>query len=142
MIGKWIGWYEFDDARVQLLTANMKSRYTIFIDTLTGNSFSGSVQDDPDSSMMHEVGKIEGFLKGDKIYFKKLMPVSYELDATGKQIKKDKPHPPIYYEGVIDGSRTKAKGTWFFKRTIGFMFGFIPIPYRPGRGTWEMELEK
>jgi hypothetical protein len=141
MIGKWIGWYEYDDVRAQLLTAAFKSGYIIIIESFDGHAFAGSVKDDPKTSPMHDEGKVEGRVDGSKIYFKKLMPKTHELDSRGNFKIANKPHPAIYYEGTIDKSQMTAKGNWFFKKTIGFMFGFIPIPFRPGKGTWEMKLE-
>ena len=69
MTGKWIGWYEYDDVRAQLLSGSFRSGYTITIESMIGNNFSGSVSDDPATSAMHETGKVEGIIAGDKIYF-------------------------------------------------------------------------
>ena len=141
MIGKWVGWYEFDDVRVQLLTASFRSGYTISIDKFDGKFFSGSVVDDANTSIMHEVGKIEGSLKGEKVFFDKRMPITYKLDPKGNYIRENKPHPTIYYQGTLDKYQMMIKGSWFFKRKLVLIFGFIPFLFRPGKGIWEMKLE-
>jgi hypothetical protein len=88
---------------------------------------------------MVETGAITGYIENEKISFEKMMPrESLIMDNKGTRQTTDKKHPTLYYSGIFAKDKQQAAGTWKFKRRIVFIFGFIPIPLRPAKGTWQM----
>jgi hypothetical protein len=141
MIGKWKGWYKYDDLKLEFVNAAQYYGFVINIETLSDNLFVGSVKDDSAVSPMREIGKIQGSVNGNTIYFRKLMPVNYRLTLDGNYEQTNKPHPIIHYKGKINRIQMTARGRWYFKRKLALTFGFIPVLYRPGKGSWQMVFE-
>jgi len=67
------------------------------------------------------------------------MPYRSVIYPNGKRKTSDKRHPTIYYNGTFSKDRNEINGTWQFK--LKPLFGFIPIPFKPDKGTWSMTLQ-
>ena len=142
MIGTWEGYYKYDNERIQNAVGFDKTNYTITIDSFDGINFQGKVNDDLATGGMKETGIIYGKFKDGEISFKKLMPKACLIvDLEGTRKETDKKHKPLYYSGTFSKDKNEFTGFWKFKYTIGLFFGFIPIPYRPAKGTWQMKLK-
>ncbi|MES2543980.1 MAG: hypothetical protein V4548_03780 [Bacteroidota bacterium] len=142
MIGTWKGYYKYDNERIQKAIGFDKTNFTITIDSFDGINFQGKVNDDLTTGGMKETGDIYGKFKDGEISFKKLMPkASLIMDLEGTRKNPNKKHKPLYYCGTFSKDKNEFNGSWKFKYTIGFLFGIIPIPYRPGNGTWQMKLK-
>ena len=69
------------------------------------------------------------------------MPAKYSIMRNFNVDKNpNKRHPTIYYNGILYPNNNEISGYWKFKYRFDLFFGFIPIPYRPGKGTWNMKL--
>lgn len=135
----WQGSYKFDDVRMQKMIGFEQTNYTIIVDAFN-NKFEGTVNDDLSTGGMEGTGKIVGSLKGTKISFKKFMPYAVNYtDWEGTKEQTNKKHSTLYYSGNLSANGQKASGTWTFGYKIGFLFGFIPLPYTSGKGTWQMK---
>lgn len=141
MTGTWLGYYKYDNANHQKAMGFDKTFFTIVIKTFDGKHFKGIVTDDVKSGGMEGTGEIVGETKEENIYFKKLMPRESLLYPNGEIKYSDRKHSPLYYTGVISKDKKEISGIWKFKIKIAFLFGFVPIPYRPGKGTWSMSLQ-
>ncbi|WP_343605341.1 hypothetical protein [Fluviicola sp.] len=140
MLNKWTGTYRYDSEKIQRIVGHPYTRFTIEMELFENDTLKGTVQDDPDTGGMSGIGTISGEIHQGRIYFEKQMPVrSVILDKQGNRKTTDEQHPVLFYEGKLTGEN-KYAGTWTFEKTWGFLFGFIPVKYCPGRGTWEMEL--
>lgn len=140
MKGTWTGYYRYNSKLTRKNTGFEKTGFTIHIETFDGTGFEGIVNDDVSTGGMKETGKIIGYVKNDTVHFRKLMPRSRMINPDGTRSEFDKKHKVLYYTGVLSKDKTAISGKWKFKNTIGFLFGFIPIPYSPGCGTWSMTL--
>jgi hypothetical protein len=141
MTGTWKGYYKYDNKILQKASGFDKTFFTIIVKSSDESSFEGNVIDDINTGGMQGTGDIIGKIDGEKITFKKLMPRKSTIDLKGQKNDSDGIHPTIYYSGIFSENRREINGEWKFKITIGFLFGFIPIPYRPGKGTWSMALQ-
>jgi hypothetical protein len=142
MIGTWNGNYRFDNQQIQKVKGFDKTNFKIVIDKFDGFNFEGKVVDEIETGGMTGEGEISGTIKNSKIRFTKQMPIQTLIDLkTGERLQTQKKHAPLFYFGTKINS-DKFEGKWKFKRKIYFIFGLIPIPYRPGKGKWEMTFEK
>ncbi|MGC4035854.1 MAG: hypothetical protein QM764_07825 [Chitinophagaceae bacterium] len=141
MKGTWIGSYKYDNEKAQKAIGFEKTNFTIVIDTFNGKGFEGCVFDDVESGGMEGEGKIVGEIANNTVSFKKHMPRATFVfkDASRKIIERK--HPTIYYSGVVSHDGKEMKGSWKFKTQIAFLFGIIPFPYIPNKGTWYMKLQ-
>lgn len=141
MLGNWNGYYKYDNEKFQKLVGYEKTNFTITIEAFENDRIKGSVIDDINSGGMKGKGEIEGEVHKGHIYFEKRMPFeTLVIDKKGTRKITDKKHKPIIYKGELINDNV-YKGTWEFNRVWGFIFGFIPIKYSPGKGTWEMKKE-
>lgn len=141
MKGNWIGFYKYQDEKLQKAVGFEKTGFAIKIDFFEENKFSGTVTDDSETGGMRGTGTIKGEIKNSKITFVKQMPFGSTLDREGNREFTEKKHAKLYYIGTWNSDKSKIVGQWKFRYKIGFLFGFIPIPYRPGNGDWEMKRE-
>lgn len=141
MTGTWLGYYKYHHEEIQKAIGFDKTYFTITINSFSRNNFKGTVTDDIKTGGMEGTGEIIGEIEGEKISFKKFMPSESLLYPNGEQKHSDKKHPTLYYTGTLSKDKREINGEWKFKITIGLLFGFIPIPYRPGKGTWSMTLQ-
>ncbi|RZJ98983.1 MAG: hypothetical protein EOO46_23105 [Flavobacterium sp.] len=143
MIGTWNGNYRYDNKVVLEIIGFDTTGFTIIIEKFDGENFEGIVNDDVQSGGMRETGEIIGKIKKDSIYFKKLMPKNrIILSPFETRTIPEKEHPTLYYSGIFTNDKASVSGSWKFKRKFTLYFGFIPALYRPGKGTWEMQLER
>lgn len=141
MIGTWLGYYKFDSPRAQKIRSHDQTNFTLTVHTFDGRNFKGAVKDDVNSGGMKETGQIIGEVDGMNISFRKLMPVRVFIYPDGERKSENKKHPTLYYTGTFSDDKKEVKGLWKFKLHLVFIFGFIPIIYRPGKGTWSMTLQ-
>jgi len=141
MKGTWIGSYKYDKEKAQKAIGFEKTNFTIVIHTFDGEEFEGSVTDDTENGGMEGVGKIVGETKGNTVSFQKHMPRATFAFKQGSRKVIDRKHPAIYYSGTISQDGKEMKGSWKFKTQIAFLFGIIPFPYNPHKGTWSMKLQ-
>ena len=140
MLGNWNGYYKFKNERIQQAIGFEKTNFEIIIEKFDGINFTGIVNDDIKTGGMAETGKIIGKITNNKISFQKLMPINNQINLQGERQNIDRKHPTLYYYGTLSENKTEIIGTWKFKRKIGLLFGIIPILFRPGNGSWKMEL--
>ncbi|WP_445458046.1 hypothetical protein [Flavobacterium sp. HNIBRBA15423] len=141
MLGNWLGYYKFKDEKIQELIGFEHTLFTIIITDFDGIHFKGTVKDDTATGGMEETGIIIGKKIKNTITFKKLMPVTYQLtNLKGERKRINKKHPTLYYSGIVNNEHTQISGKWKFNYKVTFLFGIIPIIYRPGNGTWKMSL--
>ena len=141
MVKKWKGSYNYDSQKAQELIGHPCTFFTIEMEIFENDTLKGIVIDDLKTGGMKGTGEVTGEIFRNSIYFEKRMPHNSMLDLRkGRREFPDKKHPVIIYEGELK-SNNKYEGTWCFEKKWAFLFGFIPIKYSPGKGTWEMELE-
>lgn len=142
MLGSWKGFYKYENEKIQKIIGYEKTEFEINIDDFDGLNFSGKVNDDLKTGGMQETGKIVGKITNSKVSFEKSMPKnSLIINTKGDRKQTERKHPTIYYCGTLSSDKTEITGIWYFKRKLGFLFGFIPIIFRPGKGTWKMILK-
>ncbi|KRB54572.1 hypothetical protein [Flavobacterium sp. Root186] len=139
MIENWKGYYKFDNEKIQNAMGFEKTFFTIVIESSEGINFQGKVNDDVSTGGMQETGIVIGKVNKNTIQFKKLMPKNVIIHENGYRETVDKKHPTLYYRGTFSEDKTEISGEWFFKRKIVFLFGVVPILFRPGKGTWSMK---
>lgn len=142
MIGTWIDFYKFDNEESQKAMGSEKTYFTITINSFDNANSKGTVVDDINTGGMEGTGEITGEIEGDKIAFKKFMPRENIILPNNERRYTNRKHPTLYYKGVFSKDKKEINGTWKFKRQIGFLFGFIPVPYNPGSGKWSMTLQE
>jgi hypothetical protein len=140
MLGNWNGYYKFENQRIQKAMGFEKTNFEIIIEKFDGINFDGIVNDDIKTGGMKETGKVTGKIVNNKVSFKKLMPINTQIDLKGERKDLERKHPTLYYFGTLSENKAEIIGTWKFKRKIGFLFGIIPIFFRPGNGSWKMSL--
>ena len=133
MKGTWNGYYRFNSAAVRALINYETMNFTIYIDSFDGKNFKGTVTDDTKTGGMTGTGEIIGHVNNGSIKFKKKMPYETIIHADGTRSISDKPHPILFYSGELSDDKESAKGQWHFKLKFYFLFGVIPILYRPAR---------
>lgn len=138
MTGTWVGYYKYNKEYMQKSMGADKTNFTIIIHSFDGKKFNGVVSDEITSGGMEGEGKIFGIIDSNRVRFQKLMPKNTLIFKSGERITTDRKHPTLYYSGTISPNETHMEGTWKFKWKIDFLFGIIPIPYKPGTGTWSM----
>ncbi|MCA0399084.1 MAG: hypothetical protein LCH51_16930 [Bacteroidetes bacterium] len=141
MKGTWIGSYKYDEGEAQKAIGFEKTYFTIIIHTFNGKEFEGSVTDDKESGGMEGEGKIVGEIKNNTVSFQKQMPIATFAFKNGSRKIMDRRHPALYYSGTISQDGKEMKGIWKFRTQIAFLFGIIPFPYIPHKGTWNMKLQ-
>ncbi len=139
MKGKWKGTYWFK-GNVHESLKNRKTNFELTVEGFTNAKISGVIKDDIKTGGTKGIGHFSGTVKNNKIKFIKRMPVSTVVFPDGTRLEEDKPHRPIYYKGILNETIGVAKGTWKFKKGIGFKNG--KIVFYPGtKGEWEMKKE-
>lgn len=142
MLGCWLGFYVYQNEQIQKIVGFEKTHFEIVIDQFDGVNFSGFVLDDKNSGGMDGTGKIIGRRSGNLVFFEKHMPENSQIiNIHGERKNMDFKHPIIYYSGKFLENKCEISGSWKFKRKLEFLFGFIPLYYRPGQGTWKMTLK-
>lgn len=137
MQGNWDGFYKYDNPDFQKATGFEQTNFKLNIQKSEGNTFEGTVNDDQATGGMQGTGRIVGTLRGNKVSFRKYMPYGREIDLEGNHYSTGKPHAILYYSGTLSKDKQHASGRWKFSYKIHMLFGMLPIPYRPGMGTWE-----
>nr|WP_321229785.1 hypothetical protein [uncultured Psychroserpens sp.] len=137
--GIWNGTYQYaprdefkDDKMIDV-------NFTITIDNVKKNTFTGTVKDDLSTGGTPGTGIIKGKFDNDRMYFTKKMPISSTIDETGKRNNNtNKKHPTLIYEGAFSRSKQIITGTWKFKTKALYFKGFIPYLFSRGTGTFVM----
>ncbi len=143
MIGNWLGFYRYNNKHIQKIKGFDKTYFSLTINSFDGNNFKGTVTDDTSTGGMEGTGEVIGNIENEKIFFRKFMhKKTFIIDTKGTRKISDVPHPTLYYSGTFTPDKMEINGDWKFNYTIGFLFGFIPIPYRPAKGTWNIHLVK
>lgn len=142
MLGNWKGSYKYGNEKIQKIIGYSETEFEIIIDKFDGKNFSGKVIDDEETGGMKETGEIIGRIENNKIFFEKLMPKNYQINVNGERKRTEEKHPKIYYSGKLSENGNKFEGNWKFNKRLVFLFYIFPIIYRPGKGTWKMELKK
>jgi hypothetical protein len=141
MRGTWQGYYTYNNPKMRKHVGFEKTYFTIEIHSFDGITFGGNVTEDLANGGMPGTGYVIGTLNNLSLTFQKLMPMySAIVIKNGARRKEDKQHNTLYYKGILSADGKTASGTWKFKRVIILVFGFIPVPYNPGSGTWSMQL--
>lgn len=133
--GVWKGYYTYN-TKYYKNKEGVKTHFTITIKNVTGNSFSGTVEDDMATGGTPGTGRIEGTINGNKITFVKKMPVYAVWDGKKRILNENKSHPNIYYSGILNMNKVD-KGKWKFKFQIFFIN--LLLGGLLGRGEWSME---
>ena len=142
MLGNWKGFYQYSNEKIQKIVGYTKTDFELYIDKFDGINFSGKVKDDEKSGGMKESGEIVGKILNNKISFEKSMPKNSQIiNKKGDRKVTNKKHPTIYYFGTLSEDKTEIIGNWEFRRKLGFLFVFFPVIFRPGKGTWKMNLK-
>ncbi len=137
--GNWKGQYKYDNKVHQKLTGFEATNFEIDIVDVNNGEFTGNVLDDATTRGMDGVGEIVGKVISNNVEFVKQMPVMTVVDTKGIRRTLNKKHRKIYYSGTFSEDGKKISGVWRFK--FGFIWiGLIPVPVRPGTGTWQMSL--
>ena len=140
MIGQWNGHYKFESEKIQKIRGFEMTKFEIIIQKFDGINFEGIVNDDIETGGMAETGKIIGNVENSIVSFEKFMPKRNVLNLKGGRKEIEGAHPILYYSGILSKNKSEIIGTWEFRKQISFLFGFIPIRYRPGKGSWKMNL--
>lgn len=137
--GIWNGTYqyaipdEFKDDRM------IDVEFTISIDKVKGNTFTGTVKDDVSTGGTPGTGIIKGEFDNDTISFTKNMPISSKFDEDGNHYNNpNKKHATLVYEGQFSRSKQIITGAWKFKSKALYWKGFIPYLVSRGTGTFVM----
>jgi len=142
--GVWNGTYQYaipdefkDDKMIDV-------KFTITIDKVNGNTFTGTVQDDLSTGGTAGIGIIEGKFDNKTIRFTKNMPIRTRIinEALDRNINEDKKHPTLFYEGQFSRNKQAINGLWKFKKRVVFWKGFIPLYISVGHGTFTMSKNK
>jgi hypothetical protein len=142
ILGIWKGIYSYS-IPVKYKTERTKEvGFTIKIEQVNGNKFSGTVQDDASTGGTPGTGKIKGRFNKTEIRFDKNMPVYAFIDKQGNhRTNTNKVHPTIQYTGLFLDDPKTIGGVWKFKKqTLIWLGGFIPI-WRRNTGTFFMKKE-
>jgi hypothetical protein len=132
MIGKYTGFYKYNNIRAQRMLGREQTFFDIEIIEFDGETFSGEVQEEP---VGHQgKGTITGKLIGNNLTFIKQMPTKAVLTPNGEIKTYNKPHPKLFYKGILVDK--KFIGTWTLKSGLDF-FGLFSFPINT-HGTWEM----
>ncbi len=134
----WDGYYRHGNELIRKKTGFEQTNFSIVIDAFDGKNFTGTVTDDSITGGMPGTGKIEGEIQENSLDFVKLMPQQVTIDRNGNRQITSQKHPPIYYSGTLSEDGYSITGKWKFTYKVAFLLGFIPFPYRPGKGTWQM----
>ena len=129
MKGKWEGFYQPDTNKHKVKTSLDKIKFILLIDSFHNDHFEGVMNDYIGSKGIIDSWNVSGDVIKNKIFFKKFKG----------EIKDG---PIILYTGEIFEGKNEIVGSWKFKMTIAFIFRVIPIPYRRGRGIWQMLFSK
>ena len=143
--GEWIGAYSYDPPIVRP-SVSFRLRLT---QSWLGR-FSGVVLDGEGG--MPEEGRVGGWLRGNRLSFKKQMPVFRVFDggqtlplseyaaAKGWTVEPDTPHPPIRYEGVLSDDLQVVEGRWRTEACAVRLVGQLAaLPFPACAGIWKAE---
>ena len=139
--GHWVGHYTFDNQVYNKIRGFEQTNFDIEILSVDSNKFIGKVEDDLSTGGTEGIGEITGNVSGENIEFVKQMPVmTILIDKKDTRKTFNKKHRKIYYSGKFSKDRQSITGRWRFK--FGFvLFGLIPVPMAPSKGTWTMTLK-
>ena len=110
MTGTWIGFYKFDNERVQKAFGFDKTYFTITIKSFDERNFHGIVIEDIKSGGMEGIGEITGEIDDAKISFEKFMPKTQLIYPNGEKKNLDKKHPTLYYTGTFSKDKREVNG--------------------------------
>ncbi|WP_298900261.1 hypothetical protein [uncultured Psychroserpens sp.] len=137
--GTWLGQYQYGIPDTYKDETMMNVNFTLTIDTVKNNKFSGTVEDDLATGGTPGTGIVKGTYREDIIRFTKNMPIKASFDTAGNHhLDQSKKHPTLFYTGEFSRSKQTITGTWKFKKKLFFWKGFIPIFFSPGQGTFNM----
>jgi len=136
--GTWIGTYQYNLPEEYKDEKLINVNFTITIEKVKGNTFSGTVTDDLETGGTPGLGVIKGTFNEIGIQFDKKMPISSSIDKNGRVINEKKKHPTIMYEGDFSWSKKNISGIWKFKKRVLFWKGIIPHRISVGNGTFTM----
>lgn len=139
-IGNWTGFYKFDNPAIQKSTGFEQTIFNITIQEVNNSGFTGIVEDNLETGGTDGVGKIKGYVIGERVEFVKQMPImTLILDKKGTRKTLNRKHRPIYYTGTFSTDKKTIRGNWQLK--AGFIWIYLsPIYLCQTKGTWEMKL--
>ena len=141
--GTWTGEYQYAPPAVGVPAAFILNLRQGWLGRITG-----TVQDGPEG--MPEEGKVTGWLRGNRLTFRKQMPVfrvasegrtvplAEYLAASGElRISANMPHPSILYEGTAGGDGQSLSGVWNVSESVIRLAGQARALQFPGyKGSW------
>lgn len=137
--GTWTGTYQYNLPEEYKDEKLIDVNFTITIEKVKGNTFSGTVKDDLETGGTPGLGIIKGKFSDIGIEFDKKMPISASIDEKGERVVNEKKkHPTIIYEGDFSRSKKNISGIWKFKKRVIFWKGIIPYRVTVGNGTFTM----
>lgn len=89
---------------------------------------------------MNKTGKTIGKIENNNISFEKLMPKYNQINSKGERKNVEGKHPTLYYRGNLSYIKLKLLELEKIKKRIRFLFGIIPIYFRPGNGSRKINL--
>lgn len=137
MVGRWTGTYTGMNKNLTVPTDFDSIPFELYIESFEKEKFNGFIED----RIFHLTDKfgIQGTIKNDKINFQKYKTINQGSGNEFVTTEMDKDGPVILYKGQLNKERTEISGEWKFRVKIILLFGFIPIPFRRGKGTWNMK---
>lgn len=140
LAGTWHGMYTYDQ-HINLIPKERRSvSFTISIAAVTGNQFTGTVQDDLATGGTPGIGKVTGTFTRHTLTFDKQMPINSMIDEQGNSVNDEsKPHPAIRYSGSFSRNKQYVTGEWRFKKKKLIWRGLVPYWVTLGDGQFTME---
>ena len=137
MIGHWTGAYTGMNRNLTVTTNLDSIPFELYVESFEKDKFNGFIED----HIFHLIDKfgMQGNTAGDRVNFLKYKAINQGAGNDFVTTDMDKNGPVILYNGQFNNDRTEVTGEWKFKLKIVFLFGFIPIPFRRGKGTWSMK---
>ena len=137
MIGHWTGAYTGMNRNLTVKTNLDSIPFELYVESFEKDKFNGFIEDH--IFRLTDKFGMKGNIKGDRVDFQKYKTINQGAGNDFVTIEMDKNGPVILYNGKFNNDRTEVNGEWKFKLKIVLLFGFIPIPFRRGKGTWSMK---
>jgi hypothetical protein len=137
--GKWKGVYKYNNQKYQEISGFEQTNFQLSIESFQNSVFRGTIQDDLSTGGTEGIGTIQGKINENRVEFIKEMPtLTLFIDNQGGRKIYNKPHPKIYYQGILSANQKTITGTWKIKFSIIWK-GIIPIILLPTSGTWSIQ---
>jgi hypothetical protein len=139
-IGQWQGFFQYGSEYGEYIEGK-EVEFRLFIENFEKGNFSGRIIDWEGVGANGEVSKVEGFINGNFISFRKGYPQLLIIDEWGETST----HPAttghtVAYEGNYDHDKNYFFGTWQISFEIGQVGEFLVEELN--NGTWRMTYTK